>query len=124
MIIWERGGDVIYIIYFYLLFSISFISMQFTSLGMTFISIALAPLTAFFMVFLLVAFHIPIFKLFNVKPHNSYLNYLNRQMITLFNHLFLRMKTTLIGAFDPTINQVIYSNHTSYSDALCVLAGL
>ena len=103
------------------MFSISFMFMQFASLEIAFISIALAPLTAFFMVFLFVAFHIPIFKLLNIKPHNSYLNYLNRQMITLFNHLFLRMKTTLIGSFDPSINQVIYSNHTSYSDALCVL---
>ena len=111
----------IYILYLFFLFLISFISLQFTSLEIAFISIALAPFTAFFMVFLLLAFHIPIFKLFNVKPHNSYLNYLNRQMITLFNHLFLRMKTTLIGSFDPTLNQVIYSNHTSYSDALCVL---
>lgn len=111
----------IYILYLYFLFSISYISIQSTSLEIAFISVALAPFAAFIMVFVLVALHIPIFKLFNVKPHNLYLNYLNRQMITLFNHVFLRMKTTLIGSFDRTINQVIYSNHTSYSDALCVL---
>lgn len=42
-------------------------------------------------------------------------------MIMLFNHVFLRMKTTLIGEIPKIHQQVIYANHTSYTDALCVL---
>jgi 1-acyl-sn-glycerol-3-phosphate acyltransferase len=95
--------------------------IQFSHNDLLFIWIFLSPFVSFILLFFLVALHIPFFHMFKIKPHNIYLNYLNQQMITLFNHLFLRMKTTLNGAI-PSINQqVIYSNHSSYSDALCVL---
>lgn len=83
--------------------------------------ILLSPLVSFAFIFIFVAFHIPIFLLFKVKPNFYYMNYLNQQMITLFNHLFLRMKTTLNGKIPRNHQQVIYANHTSYTDALCVL---
>jgi len=80
-----------------------------------------SPLISFAFVFTFVAFHIPIFCLLKVNPHHFYINYLNQQMIMLFNHLFLRMKTTLNGEIPKIHQQVIYANHTSYTDALCVL---
>jgi 1-acyl-sn-glycerol-3-phosphate acyltransferase len=83
--------------------------------------VLLSPFVSFMFLFIFVASHIPIFLLFKVKPNFYYMNYLNQQMITLFNHLFLRMKTTLNGEIPRNHQQVIYANHTSYSDALCVL---
>ena len=83
--------------------------------------VLLSPFVSFMFLFIFVASHIPIFLLFKVKPNFYYMNYLNQQMIILFNHLFLRMKTTLNGEIPRNHQQVIYANHTSYTDALCVL---
>ena len=83
--------------------------------------VLLSPLVSFMFLFIFVASHIPIFLLLKLKPNIYYMNYLNQQMIILFNHLFLRMKTTLNGEIPRNHQQVIYANHTSYTDALCVL---
>lgn len=107
-------------IYLLSLFIFPYFMTQMNS-HLIFLWVSLSPLFAFTFVFLLVAIHIPFFSIINVKPSNHYLNYLNQQMITLFNHLFLRMKTTLNGVIPINQQQVIYANHTSYTDALCVL---
>ncbi len=80
-----------------------------------------SPFISFAFTFIIVAFHIPFFTLLKLSPNHFYINYLNQQMIMLFNHVFLRMKTTLIGEIPKIHQQVIYANHTSYTDALCVL---
>jgi len=85
------------------------------------LSIFLSPILSFLLVFFLTYLHVPFFRLLKITPQNRYLNYLNRQMITLFNHLFLRMKTIQRGLIPYRDRLVIYSNHTSYADALCVL---
>lgn len=110
------------IILIYILFTLFFpyAMLQVYPKGIVF-WVILSPFVSFSLVFFIVYLHIPFFKLFKVKPHHFYMNYLNQQMITLFNHLFLRMKTTLHGTFPRHSRQVIYSNHSSYTDALCVL---
>ena len=85
------------------------------------LSIFLSPILSFLLVFFFTYLHVPFFRLLKITPQNRYLNYLNRQMITLFNHLFLRMKTIQNGSIPYRDRLVIYSNHTSYTDALCVL---
>ena len=111
----------IILLYFTLLLTIPFLAIDVFHFYMYPFFILMLPIFTFLIVFLLVAVQIPIFKFMKVPPNNLYLNYLNRQMITLFNHLFIRMKTTMYGSLDAKMNQVVYANHTSYTDALCVL---
>jgi 1-acyl-sn-glycerol-3-phosphate acyltransferase len=111
----------IILFYFFLLVLFPYMMTQFFHDDLLFLWVFLTPFIAFIVLFFLIALQIPFFLLFKTNPQNIYLNYLNRQMITLSNHLFLRMKTTIAGTI-PQINpQVVYSNHSSYTDALCVL---
>ncbi|MDA0871569.1 MAG: lysophospholipid acyltransferase family protein [Firmicutes bacterium] len=110
------------IVLFYLLslFIFPYLMIQ-TNDHLILLWVFLSPLISFAFVFIFVAFHIPFFSFLKVNPHHFYINYLNQQMIMLFNHVFLRMKTTISGEIPKIHQQVIYSNHTSYTDALCVL---
>lgn len=107
--------------YFFFLLLFPYVMTQFFQDNFILLWVFLTPFIAFFILFFLIAIQIPFFIIFKINPQNIYLNYLNRQMITLSNHLFLRMKTTIDGDIPKIIPQVIYSNHSSYTDALCVL---
>lgn len=110
----------IILLYLFSLFFFPYLMVQMNP-TLLIIWIILSPIVSFVIAFIFVSIHIPFFLLFKVKPNFYYMNYLNQQMITLFNHSFLRMKTTFHGEIPKNQQQVIYANHTSYTDALCVL---
>jgi 1-acyl-sn-glycerol-3-phosphate acyltransferase len=82
--------------------------------------IAFSPFVAFLIVFLLISLHLPFMK--NVQPHNKYINRITKEVIMLVNHVFLRLRVEIKGEFPSTsFPHVLYANHTSYTDALCVI---
>lgn len=110
----------IYSFYIVILLTINILFSFFWSINVLPFFILISPFFAFLILFLLVTLHLPFMK--NIKPNNVYINRITKQVVMLVNHVFLRLKVETEGEFPhSSFPHVIYANHTSYTDALCVM---